>query len=242
MRTPARAALMAAALGICLPPHLLQQRGRSRWPARFLRLAGRAAGLEVAVTGTPLRRNVLFVANHLSWLDVLAIGGTTGAVFVSRDDVAGWPVLGRLAALHHTIYVARTERKHVHRQAEQLRTALATGLPVALFPEGTTEGGDRVLPFRPSLFASILPPLPELRVQPVAIDYGAAAREIAWTEETTGANVRRILARRGRIPVALHFLDPIDPHELPDRKRLAETSRSRIEATLAASAGRSDPL
>jgi 1-acyl-sn-glycerol-3-phosphate acyltransferase len=237
---------MAAALGICLPPHLLHARfgrgARSRWPARFLRMAGQAAGLEVAITGAPLRRNVLFVANHLSWLDVVALGGATGAAFVSRDDVASWPLVGRLARMNHTVYVARTERRDVHRQAGDLRTALATGRPVALFPEGTTEGGDALLPFRPSLFAAIFPPLPELRVQPVAIDYGPAAREIAWTEETTGANMRRVLARRGRLPLRLHFLDPIDPHDLPDRKRIAEASRARIERALAAFAGERDPL
>jgi len=69
----------------------------------------------------------------------------------------------------------------------------------------------------------------------VLIDYGAATDEIAWVgDEPAGRNARRILARRGTIPLTLHFLEPFDPGAHPDRKTLAAETRARIEAALVA--------
>ena len=117
------------------------------------------------------------------------------------------------------------------------------GRAVALFPEGTTEGGHVVLPFRPSLFASLFPPLPGVKVQPVAIDYGAIAEEIAWVgDEPAGANAGRILSRRGTIPVTLRFLEPVDPHQAGERKALAAAARAEVVEALGASEPPPQPL
>jgi 1-acyl-sn-glycerol-3-phosphate acyltransferase len=114
---------------------------------------------------------------------------------------------------------------------------------VALFPEGTTDGGTEILPFRASLLASLFPPLPGVRVQPVALDYGAAGNDIAWVgDEPTGANVRKVLSRPGVVPVTVRFLEPLDPVSAGDRKALAEQARSEIVAALAPSGPASDPL
>jgi 1-acyl-sn-glycerol-3-phosphate acyltransferase len=245
MRLTLRVAAIVAALIVCVPLHYgwkLFGR-RSPWPRRFLGFVGRAAGMRARIVGTPLKSHVLFLANHLSWLDIMLIAGASGAAFVSKDDVARWPVIGWLSRLNSTVFIARTERKAVRGQADALRAALATGQPVALFPEGTTDGGTETLPFRASLLASLFPPLPHLKVQPVAIDYGESGKDIAWVgKEGAGANARRVLARRGTNEVMLHFLAPIDPASLPDRKALADRSRAEIVAALAASARHADQL
>ncbi len=245
MRLTLRVASIVAGLLVCLPLHYLWKlfRRRSPWPRRFLFWVGRSAGMRVRVAGTPLQSHVLFLANHLSWLDIMLVAGASGAAFVSKDDVARWPVFGWLASLNKTIFIARAERGAVRGQADQLRSALATGQPVALFPEGTTDGGVDTLPFRASLLASLFPPLPKLRVQPVAIDYGAAARDIAWVgDEAAAANARRVLSRPGTARVTLTFLEPIDPAAVGDRKALAELSRSEIVAALQGSAANADRL
>lgn len=245
MRLTLRTLAIVAGLLACLPLHYVWRlfRRPSPWPRVFLGWVGRAAGMRTRIIGTPLRSHVLFVSNHLSWLDIMLIAGASGAAFVSRDDIARWPVIGWLAGLNQTVYVARADKRAVQGQADALRTALATGRPIALFPEGTTEGGDAVLPFRASLLASLVPPLPGIRLQPVAIDYGPAAHDIAWVgAEPAGANAKRVLSRRGTTPVTLHFLEPIDPAAMPDRKKLAEASRAKIVAALDASAATSDRL
>ena len=240
-----RVAAIVAALIVCVPLHYAWRLAgrRSPWPRRFLHWVARSAGMRARVVGTPLPSHVLFVANHLSWLDIMLIAGATGTAFVSRDDVARWPVAGWLARLNNTIFVARAERGAVRNQADALRSALAGGQPVALFPEGTTDGGTDLLPFRASLLASLFPPLPGVRVQPVAIDYGDQAHAIAWVgEESAGANVRRVLSRRGTTPVTLTFLAPVDPAAVGDRKALAAAARAEIHEALSTSALGADRL
>jgi 1-acyl-sn-glycerol-3-phosphate acyltransferase len=245
MRLTLRVAMIVLGLLACLPLHYLWKLlGRpSPWPRAFLGWVGYSAGMRVRIVGQPIERHVLFVANHLSWLDIMLIAGASGAAFVSKDDVGKWPVIGWLSRLNNTVFVARADRKAVRGQSDQLRCALATGQPVALFPEGTTEGGHEVLPFRASLLSAVVPPLPGLKVQPVAIDYGAAARDIAWVgEEKAAANARRVLSRKGPTPVTMHFLDLLDPEALPDRKALAQAARARIVAALGASDAVGDGL
>ena len=237
---------MALTLLAMLPLHYLWRLSDvpSPWPRRFLTAVGRIAGLRVTVAGTPLGRDVLFLANHLSWLDILLIAGTSGASFVSKAEVRRWPVVGWLASLHGTVYVARAERSAVRGQVGALRAALASGRAMALFPEGTTDGGGEVLlPFRPSLLAALYPPIPGIAVQPVAIDYGAAGPDIAWIgEESARSNVRRVLGRRDPIPVTVRFLDPIDPAAAGDRKALATTAHATVSAALPPSAPRATGL
>jgi 1-acyl-sn-glycerol-3-phosphate acyltransferase len=174
------------------------------------------------------------VGNHLSWIDILAMGGTTGCAFISKDDVKGAPIVGWLAAQNNTIFVARQRRGEVSGQIDAVRDALAAHQPIALFPEGTTGDGKTLLPFKPALFSVLLPPPRAILIQPVVIDYGDAAGLVAWADGESGiANARRILGARGRRAVTLHFLEPFDPGDHPDRKALSAESRARIEAALA---------
>lgn len=236
---------MVGGLLFCLPFHYLWVllRQPSPWPRFFLGWIGRRSGARPIVLGKPLRSNVLLVSNHVSWLDIMCIADATGAAFVSKEEVARWPVAGWLATLNDTIFVARTERSAVRGQAGALRAAVESSRPVALFPEGTTSGGLTVLPFRASLLAALFPAPPALRVQPIAIDYGTAAADIAWIgDEPAGSNAKRILGRRGVFPVTLRFLEPLDPGKFPDRKALAAAARNAIVAALAASEPTNDPL
>jgi len=245
MRFYWRALAIAAGLVICFPLHYLSKRlfGRSPWARLFLAYAARRCGLRVRIEGTPLPGRVLFAANHVSWLDILAIGGAARTAFVAKDEVEHWPMIGWIADLNDTIYVARAARREARDQADRLRAALDAGRAIAFFPEGTTEGGRDVLPFRASLFASLFPPIAGVAVQPVALDYGEITSAIAWVgEESTGANARRVMNDYRRIPLTIRFLDPIDPGAAGDRKALAIEAHDAIVAALGASASPSDPL
>lgn len=230
-----RIAALLGSLALCLPPHLLWKALglRSPWPPRFLGLAARSVGARVRTTGTPLRRDVFFVANHLSWIDILALGGASGTAFIAKGEIQDWPAVGWLAAQNNTFYVARDRRNGVGAQVSTLREALAGHQPMALFPEGTTNDGTALLPFKASLFAVLMPPPRDLLIQPVYIDYGAAAPEIAWTDrESAGANATRLLERKGPLPLTLHFLEPFDPEDFADRKAISAEARKRIDACL----------
>lgn len=234
-RAWARVGMMVCALLLCVPPHAFWRlfNKRSPFARAFLFLAGQAAGLDVTIKGVPVRRDVLYIANHLSWLDVLALAGHTGCAFVAKADMAPWPLLGWLATSNNSVYVERDNRRTAHHQANALQSALESGQPITLFPEGTTAGGRDLLPFRSSLIAAVVPPPQGISIQPVALDYGPLAEFVAWTEaESVGTNALRLMSRKGRIPVTLHFLDVLDDADFTDRKAIAAHSRDEISAAL----------
>ncbi len=235
-RTIARLALMVLTLLFLIVPHLLYRAvGRpSPMVMAFLNAVGWIAGLRIRTTGTRLRRDVLFVSNHVSWLDILALGGAARSAFVSKAEVGTTPLVGWLADQNHTVYVQRDAKREIHNQANELRGALARGRPVTLFPEGTTGPGDGLLPFRASLFQAIVPTPPRLRVQPVLLDYGEQANDIAWLDPESGLdNFKRLLARKRPIPLTIHYLDPLPEAAEHDRKAINEAARSAILARLA---------
>jgi lyso-ornithine lipid O-acyltransferase len=142
-------------------------------------------------------------------------------------------VIGWLATLNNSVYVQRENRLDVGAQRDAIQAALLTRQAIALFPEGTTADGRALLPFRSSLVASVTPPPEGISIQPVAIDYGPIAPEIAWVDdEAVGINALRVMGRKGRIPVTLHFLEPLDHADFADRKAIAAHSRAEIEAAL----------
>jgi lyso-ornithine lipid O-acyltransferase len=206
---------------------------RSPWPRLFLRLSARLSGTTIRIVGAPVARDVLYIANHVSWLDILVLGGRTGCAFVAKADMAPWPILGWMATLNNSVYVQRDNRLDVGAQRDSIQAALNRRQPITLFPEGTTGGGRELLTFRSSLIAAVAPPPEGITIQPVAIDYGGVAPEIAWTEdESVGVNALRVMARRGHIPVTLHFLPPLDHRDFTDRKAMSAHSRDAIAAAL----------
>ena len=201
-----------------------------RWVQRFLHAIGYLLGLRVTIEGHPGRSHVLYVANHISWLDILAVGGATQVRFIAKDDIAGWPMVGALARLAGTIFVSRERRAATRIQADTVLDALKGGRPVMLFAEGGIGDGSIVRPFRPALFASAVEAA--MPVQPVAIDYGPGRMDYAWPPNTSfSQEAKRMLNRAGTVPVALRFLSPLDAHTL-DRKALAIRSQAAIADAL----------
>jgi len=226
--------LLAGGLGVGLVLHGAWRLAKrpSPWPRRFLAFAARAFGADLRVEG-PVPRGGLIAANHLSWLDILLIGGATGCAFVGAAELRSVPLVGRLCRINRTVFVARGDRAGVGQQVAALRDALSQGA-VAVFPEGTTGDGRTLMPFKPALFAALDPPLPATLssgalLHPARIDYGAATGELAWVGDEHGvAHARRVLARRGRFAATLRFAEPIDPAATPGRKALAAEAQRRV--------------
>lgn len=230
-----RVAGMALAALLAVPLHYLLRLFRlpSPMPKFFLGWVARICGARVKRIGVPLKRDVFYIANHLSWIDILAIGGTSGSAFVAKAEIATSPLIGWLAGLNRTVYVKRENRLGVAEQINQLRDALAENWAITVFPEGTTTDGKSLLPFKTPMLRVLEPPPPGVMVQPVLLDYGKVAEEIAWIGEETGINnAKRMLSRRGSFRLRITFLEPFHPRDFPGRKAIAAESRRRIEEAL----------
>jgi 1-acyl-sn-glycerol-3-phosphate acyltransferase len=146
-----------------VPPNVL-------WLQWMLRCGMRIVGGHLRVHGTAPRSGLL-VSNHLSYLDIAVIGSACPCVFVSKAEVRAWPFIGWAAELAGTVFVRRTRRTEVTEQLSEIETALARGVPVVLFPEGTSSNGEGVLPFRSALLQAAVATGHE--VTPVALFYQA---------------------------------------------------------------------
>lgn len=218
---------------LMVPPHLIAKIGgrRSPWPPRFLAAAARIIGVRATVEGAPLTPPTLAIANHLSWLDILILGGATGTAFVSKADIASAPLVGWLANQNHTLYVERADRSDAHGQVRRIAEGIERDMPLTIFPEGTTGDGRTLLPFRPTLLAAVAPAAPGTAVRPIAIDYGASGPGIAWHSGESGVdNALRLLGRRGTLPVTVRLLDELPVGE--DRKAMARDAQAAIGAAL----------
>jgi lyso-ornithine lipid O-acyltransferase len=232
LRIAARLLAMILLLCACVFLHYLWKLAGSRgpWSRRFLAGTARIAGVRISVTGHRAQGDEFLLANHVSWIDIAALGGVSGAAFVGHDGLASMPLIRWLCAINGTVFVTRHERSGLARQIENLRAAVAQNGALAVFPEGTTSDGTSLLPFKSSLLSALDPLPPGLTVQPVLLDYGRHAAEIGWIGTEHGVdNFKRILARSELIELNVHFLPPLNGEALANRKAIAAAARAAID-------------
>jgi len=193
-------------------------------------------GLTVAVQGEPQREGpVLWVVNHVSWLDIFVLNVVRSTTFVAKQEIRHWPLLGWLAVGADTIFIERGFRHAVQRVGHAMQARFAKGQVVGLFPEGTTSEGFDVLSFYGNLFEPSR--RNEVTIQPVALTYFHHGQRSAMPafvgEETLIQNLWRVLGATG-VSVQLAFLPPVAGagHDKPPRAVLAAQSREAIRAVV----------
>lgn len=141
---------------------------RAPWTRRCFRAACRCLGLEIHVHGSPPAGNALYAGNHISWTDIPVLGSLQPVRFLSKSEVAHWPLIGWLARQGGTLFIRRGAG-----QARQIKTGigekLSAGESVLIFPEGTTSAGLTVLPFHGLLLKAAADS--GVPLQPVTISY-----------------------------------------------------------------------
>jgi len=127
---------------------------RSRWLQEACRGGLKVFATQLEVVG-PVPTRGFMVCNHLSYMDILVISACTPVLFVAKREVRGWPVFGWFARLAGTLFVHRESRTQVGQVASEIEDAMARGMLVVLFPEGTSSDGKEVLPFKSSLLEPV---------------------------------------------------------------------------------------
>lgn len=185
-------------------------------------------GLRIRRYGTPLPGAVLFVANHVSWMDISLLHSQRAMGFVAKAEISRWPFVGWLASRGGTIYHHRGDNASLHGVMHQMLQRLQQGVAVGVFPEGRTTDGQAVGVFHARIFQPAV--LAEVPAQPVALKYGARGCDqtvVAFARrESFFGNFLRLLGDPPRV-AEVHFLEPIRASE-DGRRRMAETCRERI--------------
>jgi 1-acyl-sn-glycerol-3-phosphate acyltransferase len=192
--------------------------------AAALGTVGRAHDITVSVTGTVPRGAALIVANHVGYLDPLAILPVCPAIPVCKGEVNAWPIVGPIAGALRVAFVARADAMARARALRRVHALLAAGVPVLNFPEGTTTPGDRVLGFHRGAFG--IAQRLGVPVVPVAIRY--ADPTLAWCNDATFLPHYLRMVRRPRVAIELAFCPamPARIGELPED--LAARARNQI--------------
>jgi 1-acyl-sn-glycerol-3-phosphate acyltransferase len=233
---------IAVALGLRL---------RESIPLFYHRTCCRIFGLKVEQRGEIAgSRPVLFASNHSSYLDIMVLASIIPGSFVAKREVASWPLFGLLAKLQRTVFVVR-DRKHALAQRDEMTERLAHGDHLILFPEGTSNDGNRVLPFKSSLFAAAHREIDgkPLIVQPVSVAYvaldglplGRFLRPFyAWYGDMDMASHIWGVAGLGNLTAVVEFHPPAPAEAFASRKTLADYCYRRVATGIAdALSGRS---
>jgi 1-acyl-sn-glycerol-3-phosphate acyltransferase len=225
-----------------------------RIPLWYHRICCRLLGIRLEVFGRRSKaRPTLFVANHTSYLDIPIYGALIPGSFVAKSEVGEWPFFGLLAKLQRSVFVDRRVRTS-HLQATALGQRLEAGDSMILFPEGTSDDGNRILPFKSALLSVAEFRINDepLTVQPVSLTYsrvdgvpiGRHMRPFyAWYGDMDLVGHAGELIGLGRLTVTVSFHEPVTIEQFASRKELTEYCQERIVAGHSdALAGRIQPM
>lgn len=201
-------------------------------------------GMAHQVRGDLMRETGPVVANHSSWLDILALNARKRIYFVSKSEVAGWPGIGWLARATGTVFIRRAARE-ARLQQDIFVSRLNLGHKLLFFPEGTSTDGQRVLPFKSTLFEAFFTQdlRHSLSVQPVSVIYhappGAPAEFYSWWGDMALApHLLKVLAtwRQGSVQIIYH--PPVRVAGFENRKELARHCEQAVRSGLAGAISR----
>lgn len=175
----------------------------------------------------------LLAGNHISFIDIFVINAVLPSAFVAKSEVRHWPLIGWLCRRSGTVFIERGSRKAAHQAHGQMLAALAAGQRLAIFPEGTTTTGDRLLPFHAALFQSAIDAA--VPVHALALSYrgrdGAPSAAPAYIDEISLIDCLVSVLEAGglvaRVSLAERFAPP-----LPDRRHLAHRAHQAVATAL----------
>jgi lyso-ornithine lipid O-acyltransferase len=220
-----------------------------RWlPRLFHRALARIINLRVKVVGTLVQQKpVLILSNHVSWLDITALGSVMPLSFIAKSEVETWPLFGLLAKLQRSIFVDRNRRGETGKANGEIAARLEEGDPIVLFAESTTSDGNRILPFRSALVGAardaILSDSPTKQVwlQPVAIAYNGAdglptgrmgRARLGWYGDMEMIPHLVGILRGGTLDIVVRFGEPIAFGPETDRKAVTKQAEDQVRRML----------
>lgn len=209
---------------------------RADWLHRFAASTLQGLGIEVDVTGDFPTQGAV-ISNHLSYVDIVIFAALHPCVFVSKAEVASYPVLGWMTTMAGTVYVARGHGGSAARAREGIDAALSAGLPIVFFPEGTTSDGSGLLKFHSGLLAQVLAADAEVTAAHICYsidaedgpDVNVSERVCYWGDMVLIPHIFRFLGLRG-VRAEVRFADApiVFSNHQTHRKRAAREAWAAV--------------
>jgi lyso-ornithine lipid O-acyltransferase len=209
-------------------------------PHRFHRTLARILGIKLKFEGKkPDPGAALIIANHVSWIDIIALSAAAPVSFVAKSEISRWPLFGTLARLQRTVFVDRERRVTTGDSADTIASRLKAGEAIVLFGEGTSGDGASVLRFKSSFFAAATDP--GIPIYPVTLAYNRhyalpmtrrQRPHFAWYGDMDMVPHLWNALRAGPLGVTITFHPPLSVEDGLDRKRAARVTEATIRRQL----------
>jgi len=178
--------------------------------------------------------NIMFIANHISWIEIHAINSIIPTRFIAKSDIRSWPIFGYLASKANVLFISREKRHDAARIVDITSRNLKNGDTLCLFPEGTTTDGTEIKSFKSSLIQGAIHA--NALIWPIAIRYprqdGTVNTEISYAGDTTLIQSIQQLLLQKQAVIELHFLVPIATTELDKMDKTRQKLALQIEHSI----------
>tara|TARA_B100000579_G_scaffold435485_1_gene458889 strand:- start:1278 stop:2054 length:777 start_codon:yes stop_codon:yes gene_type:complete len=221
--------------------NIFQLKWKSTYPLFFYKVIKNIVGIKINSEGLEENEReglgTLYIANHVSWFDILCLGSMLNARFIAKKEVAEMGIFGFLARLSNTFFIDNSDKNMIYQYNNFIREKLIKGESLILFPEGTTSDGNGIRKFKSSLFECLNSSESQINVQPISICYVSknnipmgiySRRFIAWVGETSMVGSMKEFLMSGSITVHLIFHPKVSKNLFNNRKDISSFCEEQI--------------
>tara|TARA_B000000557_G_C20786633_1_gene448993 strand:- start:523 stop:1299 length:777 start_codon:yes stop_codon:yes gene_type:complete len=233
-------AFILASIPLQIIFNILGFRFKKLYPLLFYRMIKFITGLNINFDKTKFSNNkngILYVANHVSWFDIICLGALLNARFIAKKEVSKMGIFGFLAKLSNTFFIDNSDKSKIVEYNSIIKNKLNKGENFIIFPEGTTSDGNGIKDFKSSMLECVFNNQRETCVQPISICYSMQnnipmgiylRRNIAWVGDTSMVSAMANFLCSGRITVDIIFHNLVSTNEFKNRKELASYCEKKI--------------
>ncbi len=210
------------------------------YPLLFYRMIKFITGININFDSTKLykkSKGVLYIANHVSWFDIICLGTLLNARFIAKKEVSKMGIFGFLAKLSNTFFIDNENKNRIIEYNQLIQKKLQEGENFIIFPEGTTSDGNGIINFKSSMLECAFDDQNQINIQPISICYSKLnnipmgiylRRNIAWVGDTSMVGAMANFLRSGRITVDIIFHEIMNINNFENRKELAVYCEMKI--------------
>jgi 1-acyl-sn-glycerol-3-phosphate acyltransferase len=210
------------------------------YPLFFYKMIKVVIGININFDRTKLvkqGKGVLYIANHVSWFDIICLGTLLNARFIAKKEVSKMGIFGFLASISNTFFIDNENKNKIIEYNHFIQNKLKKGENFIIFPEGTTSDGNGIINFKSSMLECAFDDSMQINIQPISICYSKlnnipmgiySRRNIAWVGDTSMVAAMANFLRSGRITVDIVFHELMSIKNFRNRKELANHCEYQI--------------